>query len=164
VVRIDAHHDMFQCCPALPARERRGKFEFIERLLPLCRNTHAIASMRETSPVRPFTAISLGPSITSVLPRTGLMPTAESPGRRPLTLPGRRLAEIPGWQAGYPEAEAMAAAQSGSSGRKEMPGCRRSATAAMNSINSMDAMPRQRPSPGGCCSSRIGNVQIIQDS
>ncbi|MDD4161535.1 MAG: hypothetical protein PHW87_03555 [Methanothrix sp.] len=61
MVRIDAHHDMFQCCPALPARERRGKFEFIERLLPLCRNTHAIASMIETSPVRPFTAMSLGP-------------------------------------------------------------------------------------------------------
>lgn len=33
-VRIDAHHDMFQCCPALPAREGRGKFEFIEKLLP----------------------------------------------------------------------------------------------------------------------------------
>jgi len=33
-VRIDAHHDMFQCCPALPSREGWGRFEFMERLLP----------------------------------------------------------------------------------------------------------------------------------
>jgi len=33
-VRIDAHHDMFQCSPALPACEGRGKFEFIAKLLP----------------------------------------------------------------------------------------------------------------------------------
>ena len=34
VVRIDAHHDMFHCCPALPAREGREKFQFIARLMP----------------------------------------------------------------------------------------------------------------------------------
>jgi len=34
VVRIDAHHDMSQCCPALPAREGREKFEFLARLMP----------------------------------------------------------------------------------------------------------------------------------
>jgi len=33
-VRIDAHHDMFQFCPALPAREGREKQHFLERLLP----------------------------------------------------------------------------------------------------------------------------------
>ena len=34
VVRIDAHHDMFHCCPALPAREGREKFQFLARLMP----------------------------------------------------------------------------------------------------------------------------------
>ncbi len=34
VVHIDAHHDMFHCCPALPAREGREKFQFIARLMP----------------------------------------------------------------------------------------------------------------------------------
>ena len=34
VVRIDAHHDMFHYCPALPAREGREKFQFIARLMP----------------------------------------------------------------------------------------------------------------------------------
>ena len=34
VVRIDAHHDMFHHCPALPAREGREKFQFIFRLMP----------------------------------------------------------------------------------------------------------------------------------
>ncbi|MGV8174317.1 MAG: hypothetical protein ACP5OU_01295 [Methanothrix sp.] len=33
-VRIDAHHDMFQFCPALPAREGRDSIHFLERLLP----------------------------------------------------------------------------------------------------------------------------------
>jgi hypothetical protein len=30
-VRIDAHHDMFHCCPALPAREGREIFHFLAR-------------------------------------------------------------------------------------------------------------------------------------
>jgi hypothetical protein len=34
VVRIDAHHDMFHCCPALPAREGREKFQFLAKLMP----------------------------------------------------------------------------------------------------------------------------------
>lgn len=34
VVRIDAHHDMFHCCPALPAREGREKFRFLKKLMP----------------------------------------------------------------------------------------------------------------------------------
>jgi hypothetical protein len=34
VVRIDAHHDMFHYCPALPAREGREKFQFLSRLMP----------------------------------------------------------------------------------------------------------------------------------
>lgn len=34
VVRIDAHHDMFHYCPALPAREGREKFQFLFRLMP----------------------------------------------------------------------------------------------------------------------------------
>jgi hypothetical protein len=34
VVRIDAHHDMFHQCPALPAREGREKFQFLYRLMP----------------------------------------------------------------------------------------------------------------------------------
>ena len=34
VVRIDAHHDMFHCCPALPAREGREKFQFLTKLMP----------------------------------------------------------------------------------------------------------------------------------
>jgi hypothetical protein len=34
VVRIDAHHDMFHCCPALPAREGRGKLQFLARIMP----------------------------------------------------------------------------------------------------------------------------------
>jgi hypothetical protein len=34
VVHIDAHHDMFHYCPALPAREGREKFQFITRLMP----------------------------------------------------------------------------------------------------------------------------------
>jgi len=38
VVRIDAHHDMFHYCPALPAREGREKFQFISRLMPLLRD------------------------------------------------------------------------------------------------------------------------------
>ena len=33
-VRIDAHHDMFHYCPALPAREGRDAFEYISRLMP----------------------------------------------------------------------------------------------------------------------------------
>jgi hypothetical protein len=33
-VRIDAHHDMFHCCPALPAREGREKFQFLKKLMP----------------------------------------------------------------------------------------------------------------------------------
>lgn len=38
VVRIDAHHDMFHCCPALPAREGREKFDFLARLMPYLRD------------------------------------------------------------------------------------------------------------------------------
>ncbi len=34
VVRIDAHHDMFHCCPALPAREGREKFLPLLPFLP----------------------------------------------------------------------------------------------------------------------------------
>ena len=34
VVRIDAHHDMFQCCPALPAREGREMFQFLAKIMP----------------------------------------------------------------------------------------------------------------------------------
>jgi len=34
VVRIDAHHDMFHYCPALPAREGREKFQFLFKLMP----------------------------------------------------------------------------------------------------------------------------------
>jgi hypothetical protein len=37
-VRIDAHHDMFQCCPAFPAKEGRQRFHFLERLLPYIQN------------------------------------------------------------------------------------------------------------------------------
>lgn len=33
-VRIDAHHDMFQCAPALPAREGRETFRFLSALMP----------------------------------------------------------------------------------------------------------------------------------
>lgn len=33
-VRIDAHHDMFHCCPALPAREGRERTHFLEKILP----------------------------------------------------------------------------------------------------------------------------------
>lgn len=33
-VRIDAHHDMFHCCPALPAREGRDRLEYVSRLMP----------------------------------------------------------------------------------------------------------------------------------
>lgn len=33
-VRIDAHHDMFHYCPALPAREGRDKFDYVSRLMP----------------------------------------------------------------------------------------------------------------------------------
>lgn len=33
-VRIDAHHDMFHYCLALPAREGRDKFEYVSRLMP----------------------------------------------------------------------------------------------------------------------------------
>jgi len=33
-VRIDAHHDMFHCCPALPAREGREMHHHLQRLLP----------------------------------------------------------------------------------------------------------------------------------
>jgi len=33
-VRIDAHHDMFHYCSALPAREGRDKFEYVSRLMP----------------------------------------------------------------------------------------------------------------------------------
>ena len=33
-VRIDAHHDMFHCCPALPAREGRERHHHLQRLLP----------------------------------------------------------------------------------------------------------------------------------
>ena len=32
--RIDAHHDMFHCSPALPAREGKERLHFLERLLP----------------------------------------------------------------------------------------------------------------------------------
>ncbi|MCX6678534.1 MAG: hypothetical protein NTU95_11425 [Methanothrix sp.] len=38
VVRIDAHHDMFHCCPTLPAREGREKFEFLARFMPYLRD------------------------------------------------------------------------------------------------------------------------------
>ncbi|MDQ1262355.1 MAG: hypothetical protein QG575_1536 [Euryarchaeota archaeon] len=34
VVRIDAHHDMFHYCPALPAREGRDMFQFLSGLMP----------------------------------------------------------------------------------------------------------------------------------
>ena len=34
VLRIDAHHDMFHCCPALPAREGRERHHHLQRLLP----------------------------------------------------------------------------------------------------------------------------------
>jgi hypothetical protein len=34
VVRIDKHHDMFQECPALPAREGRSIFDHLERMMP----------------------------------------------------------------------------------------------------------------------------------
>ena len=37
-VRIDAHHDMFHCSPALPAREGRERLHFLERLLPYIRD------------------------------------------------------------------------------------------------------------------------------
>ena len=33
-LRIDAHHDMFQCCPALPAREGRERHHYLQQLLP----------------------------------------------------------------------------------------------------------------------------------
>ena len=33
-IRIDEHHDMFHCCPTLPAREGRERFQFIARLMP----------------------------------------------------------------------------------------------------------------------------------
>ena len=33
-LRIDAHHDMFHCCPALPAREGRERHHHLQRLLP----------------------------------------------------------------------------------------------------------------------------------
>ena len=33
-LRIDAHHDMFHCCPALPAREGREMTHHLQRLLP----------------------------------------------------------------------------------------------------------------------------------
>ena len=33
-LRIDAHHDMFHCCPALPAREGREMHHHLQRLLP----------------------------------------------------------------------------------------------------------------------------------
>ncbi len=32
-VRIDAHHDMFQCSPALPSREGRDRFRFLASLM-----------------------------------------------------------------------------------------------------------------------------------
>jgi hypothetical protein len=34
VVRIDAHHDMFHYCPALPAREGRETFQYFSKLMP----------------------------------------------------------------------------------------------------------------------------------
>ncbi|OPY50160.1 MAG: hypothetical protein A4E49_02821 [Methanosaeta sp. PtaU1.Bin112] len=37
-VRIDAHHDMFHCCPALPAREGRDLHSFISGLMPCLQN------------------------------------------------------------------------------------------------------------------------------
>lgn len=37
-VRIDAHHDMFHYCPALPAREGRDLFEFLSRMMPYLQN------------------------------------------------------------------------------------------------------------------------------
>jgi len=33
-LRIDAHHDMFHCCPVLPAREGRERHHHLQRLLP----------------------------------------------------------------------------------------------------------------------------------
>ena len=33
-LRIDAHHDMFHCCPSLPAREGRERHHHLQRLLP----------------------------------------------------------------------------------------------------------------------------------
>ena len=38
VVRIDDHHDMFHCCPALPAREGSNEFHFLDRLMPYIRD------------------------------------------------------------------------------------------------------------------------------
>jgi hypothetical protein len=37
-VRIDAHHDMFHYCPALPAREGRDAFKYVSRLMPYLRS------------------------------------------------------------------------------------------------------------------------------
>lgn len=34
VVRIDKHHDMFQECPALPAREGRSIFDHLDKMMP----------------------------------------------------------------------------------------------------------------------------------
>lgn len=34
VVRIDRHHDMFPICPLLPAREGRGIFEYLDKMMP----------------------------------------------------------------------------------------------------------------------------------
>ena len=34
VVRIDKHHDMFPICPLLPAREGRGIFDYLDKMMP----------------------------------------------------------------------------------------------------------------------------------
>jgi hypothetical protein len=34
IVRIDKHHDMFQECPVLPAREGRNIFDYLGRMMP----------------------------------------------------------------------------------------------------------------------------------
>lgn len=52
VVRIDAHHDMFHHCPALPAREGRDKLQFLSRLMPylLCYSQEKVNEGNFTCP------------------------------------------------------------------------------------------------------------------
>ncbi|MGB4679401.1 hypothetical protein, partial [Methanothrix sp.] len=35
VLRIDKHHDMFSDCPLLPAREGRGIFDYLDKMMPV---------------------------------------------------------------------------------------------------------------------------------
>lgn len=35
VLRIDKHHDMFPDCPLLPAREGRGIFDYLDKMMPV---------------------------------------------------------------------------------------------------------------------------------